>query len=107
MNIDIEAQELPRGMPLSFVNELTDLNLEKLEYSLFLTEKALENCKKQKDVFYRAMKSMATRDAGFCFQMGQLNAMMDKEIEGHEEAKKMAENYVKRLLIVKEKINNV
>lgn len=107
MNIDIEAQEFPRNMPLPFIKELTDLNLEKLQYSLFLTEKAIENGKKQQAVFYRAMKSMATKDPGFCFEMGQLNAKLKIEIEGHEEAKKMAEDYTKRLLDVKERLNNV
>ena len=107
MNIDIECQEFPRNMPIQFVKELTDLNLEKLQYSLFLTEKAIENGKKQQAVFYRAMKSMATKDPGFCFQMGQLNAQLKIEIEGYEVAKKLAEGFTKKLLELKEKLNNV
>ena len=107
MNFDVEAQQLPRNMPLPFVKELTDLNLEKLEYTLFLTEKAIENGKKQQAVYHRAMQSMATKDAAFCFEMGQLNARVKKEIEGHEESKKIVEEFTKHLLELKERLNNV
>ena len=104
---DVKLIGIPQGMPLPFVKELIELNIEKIQYSLFLTENCIENNNKQQAVFFKAMKSMATRDVSFCFEVGQLNAQVTKETEHLEKANKASNDAMKDLLKAREEINNV